>query len=391
MKVKSSTIQQLDKPRPKARCRDWRLWANTDDGRKSRRFHGTWTEAQDALRAFVSELSDKIPDSETFAAYAESWRLWRAESGDFSPNTIANDKRNIAALQRCPLADMRMDGITSEDCRNALLWLKRNPIRADELSGATLAKMHNYMHAVFKQAADDGRISRNPMDSVRQPKVDTPEKEALSPDELTLFLNRVDELPLDGRTMALYLMACLGLRRAEACALRDDDVRDGFAFVHQAVKEKAGTVDGPKSAAGIRMLPLPSRLAARIGLWREVRRALGFGGAEYLCCNSRGGMLRPQLLYRWWAGDSKHEGVRDRMGCSGMTLHQLRHSNLSMVARHMSVFDLQRYAGWSSIEPARVYVHNDFESMRAAVADAWDSLGCTDSAPENGTGQNTEF
>lgn len=81
--------------------------------------------------------------------------------------------------------------------------------------------------------------------------------------------------------------------------------------------------------------------------------------------------MKPQLLQRWWSGDSKHIGVRDSLGCPDMTLHQLRHSNLSMMARHLSPFDLQRYAGWSSIEPARVYIHEDMDSIGRGVSDAW--------------------
>ena len=387
MKVRSYTIQQL-KPGPKSRCRDWRFWASTDCGRRSHRFHGTWTEAQDAIKGWVAELERQMPDSGKFAPYAASWALWREESGDYAPNTIANDKRNVAALCRSPIADMELGKIAPDDCRGALLWLKKHPANGDgELSGATLAKMHNYLHAILRQACDDGRIPRNPMDSVKQPKVDTKEKDALSPEELQLFLNRVDELPVDGRSMALYLMACLGLRRAEACALLDSDVHDGIAHVHQAVKEKDGTVGSPKSAAGVRSLPIPLRLQNRIDLWRECRYALGFADSPYLCCNTRGGLLRPQLLHRWWAGDSTHDAVRDSIGCEGMTLHQLRHSNLSMMARHMSPFDLQRYAGWSSIAPARIYIHDDLDSVKSAVASAWGALGCTKSAPAKGKGQ----
>ena len=58
-----------------------------------------------------------------------------------------------------------------------------------------------------------------------------------------------------------------------------------------------------------------------------------------------------------------------------MKLHELRHSNLSMMARHMSPFDLQRYAGWSSIAPARVYVHDDLAAVTAAVTAAWSQGG----------------
>jgi hypothetical protein len=38
-----------------------------------------------------------------------------------------------------------------------------------------------------------------------------------------------------------------------------------------------------------------------------------------------------------------------------------------MIARHLSPFDLQRYAGWSSIEPARVYIHADMSQLERAI------------------------
>jgi len=392
MKITGSTIQQLDKSKPRSRCRDWRLWASTDHGRKSRRFHGTYTQACDALEAFVAELSDTIPNSETFGSYAESWRLWREKSGDFSVGTIANDKRNLNALARSSLWGERMDKITPATCRDALLWVKQNPVRKDgELSGTTMNKVHVTLNAVLEQAADDGLVSKNPMAKVKPPKVDTREKEALSPEELALLLNRLDGLQVDGRVMAVYFMACLGLRRGEACALLDSDVVNGFCHVHLAVKERNGETGEPKSSAGVRTLPVPQRLARKVDEWRGLRDAVGWRDCPTLCCNTHGGLLRPQNLQRWWTGDATHNGIRDAIGCGGMSMHQLRHSNLSMMARHMSPFDLQRYAGWSSIEPAKVYIHDDLDSVTRAVTDAWDCIGRTENAPEMQKGQSTRL
>lgn len=396
MKVTGATIQQLDKfrpdgrPLPRSECRRWRLWATTGEGRKSKRFRGTYTQAQERLRAFVAELEGFVPNAETFAAYAGSWRLWRGKSGDYAPGTLANDKRNVAALSRSPLGGMRMDEITPEACREALLWVKSHPVKAGgELSGATMNKIHSTLGAIMRQAADDGRTARNPMARVKAPKVDTAERDALPPEGIALLLDRLDGLPLDGRVMALYLITCLGLRRGEACALMDADVSGGVARVRLAVKERDGSIAGPKSLAGTRTLPVPPRLQAKIGEWRAARREMGYGDAPTLACNTRGGVLRPQLLQRWWSGDSAHIGVRGRLGCDGMTLHQLRHSNLSMMARHLSPFDLQRYAGWSSIAPARVYVHDDFGAVSRAVSDAWSSIGRTKNAPVKAKGQRT--
>ena len=107
MKVTGSTIQQLEKDKPRNRCRKWRLWATTERGRKSRRFHGTWTQAQDALCAFVDELEGQVPNAETFGAYAASWARWREVSGAYDPGTIANDLRNVRALRRSLLDYLR--------------------------------------------------------------------------------------------------------------------------------------------------------------------------------------------------------------------------------------------------------------------------------------------
>lgn len=372
MKVTSATVQQLDKtrpdgrPLPKSECRRWRLWVTAGGERKSRRFKGTWTQAQDALSAFVSELEGFVPNSETFGAYAESWHRWREESGEYSPNTIAGERTALNAIKRTELNGMRMDEIDAPTCRDALLWLKSHPVKGGEYAPATMAKIHQVLFAVMAQAESDGKIARNPMASVQRPRARSTERDALSPDELQLFLNRVDALPVDGRAVALYLMACLGLRCGEACALLDSEVEGGFVRVTSTVRGADNTVGPTKSAAGNRVLPMPARLAAKVGEWRELRDGLGLHDAKWLCCRVDGSRLSTSSMENWW-----RDTVRDKLGCSGMVLHQLRHSNLSMMARHMSVFDLQRYAGWSSIAPAKIYVHADLDAVARAVELAW--------------------
>ena len=371
MRITGQSIQQLEKDKPRSRCRKWRLWVTTENGRKSRRFNGTYSQAQNALRAFAEELSEQVPNSDSFESYALSWRLWREKSGEFAAGTIQNDKREVNSLCRTQLRGMRMDEITPETCRESLLWLKAHPVRGvGELSNTTMNSLYICLNAIMQQAEDDGKIAKNPMAKIKAPKPDTKEKESLSPDELMLLVNRLDELPIDGRVMALYFICLQGLRRGEACAISDDDIVGRYTKINKAVKERNGKIDSPKTESGIRTIPIPGKLYAKIEEWKPLKRVL-YGETETLCCNTQGGILRPQLLHRWWCGDGSHAGIRDTIGCSGITLHQLRHSNLSMMARHMSPFDLQRYAGWSSIEPAKVYIHEDLDKVTLAVENAW--------------------
>ena len=366
MKVKGSgTIEQVDRDRPRGKCRKWRLWVTAEDGRRSRRFTGTYTEAKAELARFVDEVSGAVPRSETFEAYATAWADFRRDSGRYDPNTVAKDYRHVRALSR-PLGGIRVSDMTPETCRDALTRIKQGENASGRvLSNTTMEGMYIWLNLVMQQAEQDGKVARNPMRGIKLPKRDTAEREALSPEEIVLLLNRLDELPLDGRVMAIYLIACLGLRRGEACALMDEDVHDGLATVRHAVKETDGSIGRPKSDAGLRTLPMPGRLARKVEEWRLVRWQEGLADAPTLACDTIGGTLRPQNLWRWWREKSVE------LGCEGVVLHQLRHSNLSMMARYLSPFDLQRYAGWSSLEPAKVYIHDDLQSVRNGVSKAW--------------------
>ena len=53
-----------------------------------------------------------------------------------------------------------------------------------------------------------------------------------------------------------------------------------------------------------------------------------------------------------------------------ISLHELRHTNLTLMARFMSPFDLQNYAGWSDLAPAKIYIHKDQETLRKAICNA---------------------
>ena len=365
-----ATVQQVDKSKSRGKCRSWRLWVNSDGRRRSRRFHGTYTDALAAASAFEAELAgDAAKDATGFMEYGAIWQARREESGEFAPGTLENGRRALRAFRRTALADKALAEVTTEDCREALLWLRGHPVRGDKpLSGTTLNKLHRALYSILEEAEVDGRIMSNPMRRLKAPKIDTKEKRALPPDRLAQVAEEVRALPLDGRTVAVSLMLLLGLRRGEACGVlaSDLDMAAGVLHVRHAVKERDGSVGAPKSAAGVRTLPLPPAACEVLSDWITERQRRGLADARTLCCNSYGRVMRPQLLQRWWCE------VRESVGCEGLTLHELRHSNLSMMARFMpSAFDLQRWAGWSSLEPARVYIHSDLDALTAGVTAAF--------------------
>ena len=359
MKVSGSSIQQLEKDKPRARCRKWRLWATTEHGRRSMRFEGTYTQAQDTLREFVADLEGEVPNAETFAAYARSWQKWREKSGDLDEQTVGNDKRNVSVLSRV-LGHERMDAITPEKVKSALLELKAGNGR--ELSGTYMNNLFTALNNIMGTAASDGRIAVNPCACIKPPKVDTKERRALTSEQMDSLWDSL--LPLaeigDGRAMAMLLMLDAGLRPQEALALKPSEVDCSKKVLHvrSAMKERSGNIGKTKRPSSVRDLPMTERLACACAAYSRARR-----GGMCFCENTRDGSpLRMQNVRRWW------DAHRDALGAPGFVPYELRHSNLTKMARYMSVFDLQAWAGWSSIGPAKVYVHRDQSSLEAAVA-----------------------
>lgn len=371
MRIISARLYNMEDGKPNGRARKWRLCVNTEEaGRRFRRFTGTYSAAQKALDEFKAELEGLIPNGETFSGYALARVAERANSGNIMPNTIGTEMRYARALGRSPMGKMRMDAIKPTDCRASLAWVRENPQRpdlakGDVLSNTSMQGIYRFCRATFQQAVDDELLAKNPMAKIKDPKADTPEVEALPWDKMMALLDFLDTLPISAFVMAVYMIACLALRRSEACGILDAEAWPTLIHVSSAVKEKTGVLGPPKSEAGERDLPVMPRLSAKMGEWRAHKASKGLDGSLTFACNVQGGVLMPQNLYRWWKLVTKGTEF------DGVGLHQLRHSNLTRMARHMGAFDLMSYAGWSSLKPARIYIHDDYEMVHTGVCNAW--------------------
>lgn len=365
MKIKGSgSISALESGN---RCKKWKLRVWTEAGLKSRVVKGVpKREAEKMLELFKEELRGTAISTDCFGVYADNWLRHQRDRG-LAPRTIHNKERDLRNFARVIPHGTLLTDMNVEYCREALYALKHGgAAKGGELSGSYMESIYCTLKAIMDQAYDDGKISRNPLDAIPIPKSDTAEKKCLSPTEVDRVLDGLDEMPLDGRVMAIYTILCQGLRRSEVCALSDADVvvrnsSHGYIKVNCAVKDSDGTLGATKSEAGTRTLPMSQRLIDKTIQWRVERMSLGFEDSERFCCNTRGEELHPANLYRWW------RSVRDGLGAPGFSLHELRHSNLSKVARFMSPYDLKTWAGWSSIAPAKIYIHDDFAALEAAL------------------------
>ena len=341
------------------------LWQFVEvDGKrkqKTRTFSGGKVEARAALRAFQNELVDIVPTSDTFAAYAASWLEWRVSCGQYSDSTIKNYTSAINQLKpylQKPLAD-----ITPGDCKAAIASFKRDYAP----SGTTLWFKDMVLRVCLETAAKDGLIASNPMRAVERPAKDTKERVALSPQELDKLWKDLEDLPLDGHTMGIFLAIDAGLRIGECVWLETKDVGETQLRVTRS-KTTAGTG---------RVLPMTSRLAAKCMEWAKERERRGIADAVTWCCKLNGMPMTREPMRVWYIKHAVPLGAPAHF-------HDLRHSNLSKMARFMSAYDLQRWAGWSSIEMAKRYVHDDYTQLEQAVlrAECWENVGNGDNEKE---------
>lgn len=83
-------------------------------------------------------------------------------------------------------------------------------------------------------------------------------------------------------------------------------------------------------------------------------------------CNALGEREKPHSATRWLSRNA------ERLGCPGVTVHQLRHSYLSELARRrVPARVLQEIAGHESYNTTmKIYVHVNMDDKREAVSKA---------------------
>lgn len=161
-------------------------------------------------------------------------------------------------------------------------------------------------------------------------------------------------LPGHRHGLALALGLVCGLRRGEICGLRWCDVSWDTSELHITNQRQrladGRLVDGPpKSHAGVRSVPLPAPLMARL---RAARQLSGYIDP-----------ITPSGL------DAAHRALVARLGLPPIPLHGLRHSMATSCVRHGGdIRSLQIVLGHARYATtADRYTHPDRDMLRHAV------------------------
>lgn len=399
----SGSIVQLEKNKPRSKCRKWKLVVSTGRDpatgkyrQKSRNFWGTYTEAKRELESFRASIENESivePSSWTFNEYAEHYVNARVAAGEIQERTTSTLRTTFRQLGY-HIGGMKLQEITPMALEQAYMNLRNGKsISGRPLSGTTLFNINVSAYRLFEDARKKNLIEENPLEKVPAPRKDTKRKRALSTESFYELVESLD--PTNSMQCAVLLCLTLGLRRSEALGLSwgDIDFTEQTVNVHVSSDEH-GNLKEPKSESGYRIIPLTNDLAAKLLKRKEAQvieyletsprlviscsqrngrvpsGAIRLDGKAYdldsdtpLIADAYGKRTTPHALSEWWPRNRKKFGVE------GWCLHELRHSFLTLAAQsgvHPAV--MQQLAGHSSAQTTmEIYTHINMFSKRAAL------------------------
>ena len=217
------------------------------------------------------------------------------------------------------------------------------------LSPKSLQRHLSAIRAWFRFLLREGRVSSNPADGVRAPKVNRRLPSTLDADQLGHLMELPGDAPLDRRDRAIMeLFYSSGLRLAELVALDVTDMRSSDGLLQ--VTGKGGKA---------RRLPVGRFARESIENWLAVRPQLAKTGEPALFVSQRGTRLSPR---------SVEARLRQRAIEQGMPTHvhphMLRHSFASHVLESSGdLRAVQELLGHADISTTQVYTHLDFQHL----------------------------
>lgn len=336
-----------------ARCRcksGWEASAYDLAGRKVRRTFSTFDEAVawradslSARRRGRFRAPGPTTVREAGEALVEGMRdgSVRTRSGDrYKPSTIRGYDDALRVHVFPDLGGLRLAAVTRRQVQ-ALA----DGLLADGLDPSTIRNALMPLRVLFRRAVEDGEIAASPCTNLRLPAVRGRRDRIVAPGEAAAL---IDALKSRRDRAAWGLAFYAGLRRGEILGLIWDalDLAGGVVDVRASLDVRTGATVAPKSAAGIRRVPIAAALR---DLLLDYRLEVGEVEPERRVFRFDVGSFAARALREWTAANERRR-MRREPELQPVELHEARHTAASLwIAAGVDAKALQTYMGHSSI------------------------------------------
>lgn len=315
------------------------------DGRRKYIRAKTKKELEEKVKAAQRELSLGVDISSdiTFREYAENWLLVR-KAPYLTPNTVVRHRARMENHVYPIIGSMKVREIRASH----ILYVMRG---ISSLGRGSQSQVLGALRNIFNLAVDDNLILRSPVPlTLTAAGETTKESEPLTLEQEAEIL-RVSE----GHSLYpfVYIALHTGMRRGEITGLMWSDVDFDHEVIHvrrhavtDAVTGRAELVDGAKTDAGVRDIPMPKQLIAYL------RKRMSESRSLYVVPNGKGQIYSSSLLSHKWANLQKRLSFK-------VHPHQLRHTYITkLFEAGLDIKQIQYVAGHADESMTlKVYTH----------------------------------
>lgn len=312
----------------------------------------------------------------SFNDFAENiWFPKEIDNGEHRKSTVAFNANMLKVITDY-FAEIKLGDVTSSYIEKYLDYLKNIRVTSKNEHYSPKTQRHHYatLKLIFNYAQRMDYVEINPLDKVDSPKLIKHKVDALSKGDVTNFLREIENLPLRLRTIYTTLLTT-GVRRGECFGLkwRDIDFEQGLVTIKRNVTYTAKfgiTIGLPKTEAGVRAIPLTSRLLCLLKDFFVEEKSEYDVGLDSFVFHSSESINVPQ------APDyiTRHmKRFMKRIGLPDMSPHDLRHTCASLLLQSgADIKSVQDILGHSDASTTlNFYVRSDMDSMRGATERAF--------------------
>ncbi|QNU67668.1 tyrosine-type recombinase/integrase [Ruminiclostridium herbifermentans] len=253
--------------------------------------------------------------------------------------------------------------------------------KVEGLSNNTIRKHYDLIKEALKQAVNEEKILRNPLDKIEPIKRNRNEMNFYSVDQLKMLFSLVENNRME---IVVKLAGMLGLRREEIAGLKWDniDIENKLIFVAEARTQagKKTVVKGTKNSSSHRTLYAPDEIINLLitikNKQEEQKKLLGeaYKDEGYIVAWENGEPYRPNYisdLFKKIIDDNKLPPLR---------LHDLRHTFAS-IANELgtNLYDISKALGHSQVgTTSQIYTHMFDKTHKKAISKIADVISASE-------------
>lgn len=246
------------------------------------------------------------------------------------------------------------------DVRDMHIQTLINEMGKKDLSESLQKKVLIALNGMFKYAKKNGLIISNPVEDVEVYNVPVDIREALTPNEVKIALDTCKGMRAEiGIHLALYC----GLRRGELAEIKWEDINNQYEclivtnaveYINNRPKKK-----GPKSEAGIRIIPIPPEL------WQMLQNSPR--NSIYIVPSAKGVQMSESAVRRLI--EPVQNRIEKRSDGFRVTWHRLRHTySTNLEKMGLSPKTRQYLMGHATVSLTdNVYTHFQDEHLELAA------------------------